>query len=239
MNTKENILAIPSKDRLRDESLQLLADAGLQLAISGRQLSAEAFLPEAGNFTLAFLRPKDIITLVGSGQIAAGIVGLDILEEAQLIPPSLESWKIQGAKALLKLGIGRCRLAAAVPAYTGIRSIQDLDWAVEDWGALTIATSYPKITERYFEDFGRRTERVVITRFLAGSVEAAPELGVANIITDLVETGTTLNDNLLREIGTIFESQAVLIASKDKDKSIQFVDAINNRLSMTLSAGTF
>lgn len=231
---KENILAIPSKDRLREETLRLLSDAGINFEIPGRQLAIEATLPEMGSFTVALMRPKDIIEMVGSGRIMLGIVGLDTLEEAKLMKPSLDSWKVQRVQALLKLGIGRCRLAAAAPENSGIKSIQDLDEAVERWGSLTIATSYPGITDRYFEEFGSRIGRAVITRYLAGSIEAAPALGLANIITDLVETGTTLKDNNLREVGTIFESQAVLITNGAREEPNQFIEAVKKRISATL-----
>lgn len=232
----ENILAIPSKDRLRDESLALLFNAGINVEIPGRQLAVETTLPEMGRFTVALIRPKDIIEMVGAGEIPIGIVGLDTLEEARLMGSSLDSWKVQNVEALLKLGIGRCRLATAALENSGIRSIQDLDEAVERWGSLTIATSYPRITDRYFEEFGRRVGRTVITRYLSGSVEAAPALGLANIITDLIETGATLKDNSLREIGTVFESEAVLITAIESDRRRDsFIGAIRRRLSRAIS----
>lgn len=232
----ENILAIPSKDRLKDESLQLLSVAGINVEIPGRQLAVEATLPEVGRFTVALMRPRDIIEWVGSGRIPLGIVGLDTLEEAKLMRPSFDSWKIQSAQALLKLGIGRCRLVAAAPVNSRMQSLKDLDEAAERNGALYIATSYPGITDKYLEDFRSRATRVVITRNLTGSVEAAPALGLANIITDLIETGTTLKDNNLREIGTIFESEAVLIAAMESDRRRDsFIGVIRRRLSSAIS----
>ena len=232
----ENILAIPSKDRLRDETLKLLSWAEFDIDIPGRQLTAGATLREVGGFTIALMRPKDIIEWVGSGKIPVGIVGLDTLEEARLMPPSPDSWKAQSVETLLKLGVGSCRLAAAASENSGIKSMQDLDEAVELWGSLTIATSYPRITDKYFEEFGGRVGRAVIIRALAGSVEAAPALGLANIITDLVETGTTIKDNNLIEIGTIFESQAILITTVESDRRRDsFIGAIRRRLARAIS----
>lgn len=235
MITKENILAIPSKGRFKDETLDLLASAGIELNIPGRQLTSESVLPETGRFTVALMRPKDVIGLVGSGKISAGIVGLDTLEEVRQKRLSSDSWEMQQNKTLLRLGIGRCRLATIVPEKSDVQSMQDLDKLFSRNGALYIATSYPNITSRYFAEVGRRTKSGISTRYLSGSVETAITLGFANLITDLVETGATLRENGLREIGTIFESEAVLITTRLPDQNrISFAEAIRDRLAKVI-----
>lgn len=258
MNTKENILAIPSKDRLRDETLKLLRWAEFDLEIPGRQLTVDATLRGVGSFTVALMRPKDIIERVGAGEIPAGIVGLDTLEETKLMKPSLDSWKAQNVEVLLKLGIGRCRLALAVPEESFIKSSQDLidevrlgrtvispdgrEYPFKRAGILPIATSFPGLTQRYFQNIAITSSEDPFRwmgfwpRDLTGSVEIAPALGIADVIADLVETGQSLKDNGLREVMTIFESQAVLIAAYESDRrGNSFIAALRRRLARTLS----
>lgn len=241
---KENILAVPSKDRLGEESLKLLSNTGVQFELPGRQLTTEANLPGVGSFTLALLRPKDIVKMVASGEIPLGITGQDTVEEYRL--------SLAGeVQTLLPLGIGRCRLVLAAPWYK-MMTKEDLENAynlgfykygfgprrgiIEQFSGKTIATSYPGITRRYFVDKGFENLELSIKE-LSGSVEAAPALGMANAISDLVETGRSLGDNRLKEIETIFKSQAILITNTEtKKEDNPFVDEMRNAIFKVLLA---
>ena len=106
---------------------------------------------------------------------------------------------------LLDMGFGRCRLSVAVPEGQGIDRVED----VPD-GSM-VATSFPHLTQKYFESRGKKVDVTVIS----GAAEVTPHLGVANLIVDLVSSGSTLKTNRLKEIAVIAESQAVLIANRE------------------------
>lgn len=254
---KENIFAIPSKDRLKKETLDLLSETGIKPDISGRQLSTKVIDPELGDFTVAFMRPKDIVRMVAIGEIPIGIAGLDTVMEYNLeaIGQSRwgEEWKLSKkdvyAQVLLKLGIGCCRLMMAAPLERGMISEQEFEeqgkdkntlWidAMEQFEGLVIATSYPNLTSRMFYELDNGpNDRCTnyTTKQLDGSVEIAPSLGLSDVICDIVETGTTLRENGLKEILTILKSEAVLITnSSNKKGSDRFVDKLRDRVFATL-----
>ncbi|MDO8573777.1 MAG: ATP phosphoribosyltransferase [Candidatus Daviesbacteria bacterium] len=251
---KENIFAIPSKERLKRETLELLSDSGIELDISGRQLSTKITDPKLGDFTVAFMRPKDIVRMVAVGEIPIGIAGLDTVEEYNLEALSRsdwgQEWKLKtGAQILLKLGIGRCRLMLAAPLDKDMVSEQEFEkqgkyknlvwkYALEQFEGFTIATSYPNLVSRMFYDLDngpddRNTSYTL--RQLNGSVEVAPSLGIADSVCDIVETGSTLQENGLKEILTILESEAVLVTDGSNQKgSNRFVDELRDRIFATL-----
>ncbi len=252
---KENIFAIPSKDRLNDESVDLLAQAGINVQIPGRQLSAETALPEVGRFTVALMRPKDIVKSVAAGEIQLGIAGLDTVEEGRLSLDQLdqaEQYRMSRervnrppnfnfTKILLGLEIGRTRLVLAAAENCGFKTEQEWWDSVKSWkGAderlrwLTVATSYPALTERFLRGLRPGLEDTDKTflqvKEMSGAIEVAPAIGLADAIADLVETGTTLEANGLVELTTIFESEAVLITSVNRRGESRMVDAIYRRL---------
>ena len=179
-------LALPNKGRLRTPTLDLLSAAGLSFEATDRALSVSV---DNADIDLLFVRTEDIAELVVDGVADVGITGIDLLAEAG---STLE--------VLLELGYGRCRLAAAVP------NASELD-KVDDFAGRRIATAHPIVTTRYFAAAG--IEVTVVP--LRGSVEVATKLGVAEGIVDLVSSGSTLRVNGLREIGTLLESEAVLV----------------------------
>ncbi len=259
---KENILAIPSKDRLRDESLNLMKSIAINfeytLGWSGiRNLTSEATLIVADansmreweRFTVALLRPKDIVEMVAASEIPLGIVGMDTVEEYSLSLRRNLPGDEKRVQTLLPLGIGVCRLVLAAPQESGIKTAQEFREAeqrgefvsrlsiptLEQFRGLTIATSYPRMLRRYFADayasLDTRDSMEFSIREMIGAVEAAPALGMAGAIADLVETGTSLRDNGLREIETIFESQAVLITNTQNKKGDDpFVDKVRDTI---------
>jgi ATP phosphoribosyltransferase len=183
-------LALPSKGRLAEPSMRLLADAGIQFETTGRTLHAQA---HDLDLDLLLARSDDIPVWAAAGDVDLGIAGQNqIVETGADVEP------------LLELGFGRCRLALAIPEGAAITTLADLDGA-------RIATSYPRTVAARLASAG--IEASVVT--LGGSVELAPRLHAADAIVDLVSSGDTLRQNGLVEVETLLESQAVLIARRD------------------------
>ena len=188
-------LAVQKSGRLTDPSLDLLARCGLKLSRGKDQLMGYG---ENMPFDILFVRDDDIPDLVQEDVCDLGLVGLNVIEEKRL------ELAARGAparfEALRTLDFGRCRLSLAVPAerrYDGPASLQ----------GQRIATTYPYMLGRFLQRHGVSAEIVT----LSGAVEIAPRLGRADLVCDLVSTGSTLQANHLREVETVLESHAVLI----------------------------
>lgn len=181
-------LAVQRKGRLTEDTLRLLQSIGLEFETYGQRL-----LTQTRNFPLSILfgRDDDIPGYVGFGTVDLGIVGRNLIYE-------------EGVEVveLAELGFGFCSLVVAVLRDSPYQTIDELS-------DKKIASSYPNSARRFFEDRGEHPE--VIT--LSGSVEVAPGLGLADSIVELTATGSTLILNDLRQIHTILESQAVLVAN--------------------------
>jgi ATP phosphoribosyltransferase len=181
-------IALPNKGRLAEDARELFAEAGLPVRARGeRALTASL----GGEFEAIFVRAGDVAEFVADGAADAGITGWDLVCESGR---TLES--------LLDLEFGRCRLVVAAREESGITRIADLD------GSPRVATSFPRVTRRYFEEAARPVEIVPVS----GAVEIAPHLGIADVVVDLTETGSTLRVNGLREIATVLTSTARLVA---------------------------
>lgn len=181
-------LALPNKGRLAEGARALLERAGLELESRGER-ALQATL--SGEFLALFVRAQDIPEFVADGAADMGITGRDLVEEAD-----------RGVETLLDLGFGRCRLVVAVKDESDVARVADLPDGVR------VATSFPGVTGRFFQEAGRAVELVPVS----GAAEIAPHLGVADVIVDLVSTGSTLKVNGLRELAPVMESTAVLIA---------------------------
>ncbi len=181
-------LAIQKSGRLSEDSLSLIRECGISFQSSTHKLKTEA-----SNFPLEilFLRDDDIPGYVRDGVADLGIVGQNVLEEAGCNELQVEA-----------LGFSKCRLALAVPRGEVYNSLADLS-------GRSIATSYPQLLGRYLAGQGVQAELHVIS----GSVEIAPSIGLADAVCDIVSSGSTLLGNGLREVETVFRSEAVLIAS--------------------------
>lgn len=190
-DTTRNLrIGIPSKGRLSELAGDLLRQAGLSFRRQERALFARVSgLP----IDLTFLRTDDIPTLCAEGAIDMGITGSDLLEEADA-----------KAEIRMRLGVGRCRLAICVPEDSDYGSVAELD-------GTRVATSFPSLTERYLARHQAKAHLVS----LSGSVEVMIQLGVADAIVDLVETGSTLAANRLRILDEIGQYETVLIQSGD------------------------
>ncbi|HEV2791943.1 MAG TPA: ATP phosphoribosyltransferase [Solirubrobacterales bacterium] len=185
-------LAVP-KGALFGETLDVLDGAGVDTA--ELRSGSRALIFETGEMTLVTVRPSDVPTYVESGAADLGITGKDVLLE--------QSDRV--VYELLDLGYGRCRMVLA--ARVGSDRLGE---AQRRLGMMRIATSYPRIAERYFESTGRQVELVEIK----GSVELAPLIGLGDGIVDLVATGRTLAENGLEVREEIVECTARLVANR-------------------------
>ena len=180
-------MALPSKGRLREPSWSLLEASGVAPQEPGERV-LQAHCRNA-DIDLLFVRADDVPEYVQDGVVDCGITGLDLVFEND-----------SDVEVLLRLGYGTCSLQAAV-------SMEDSANSVEDLEGRRIATSHPRIAAKILAERGVKAELVRV----AGSVEISPRLGLADAIIDLVSTGSTLRTNGLRSIGTLFESEAVLV----------------------------
>lgn len=191
-------IAIQSKGRLNEDSMKLLAEAGIKVGTSKRTL-----LTAAKNFPIEilFLRDDDIPETVADGVADIGIVGLNELKE-----------KNANVNIVRPLGFGGCRLSLAIP--------KEITYDNPSWfNNKKIATSYPHILQNYLQEQNIQAEIHVIT----GSVEISPSIGLADAIFDIVSSGSTLISNNLKEVERILESEAVIIATpglSDKKKDL-------------------
>ena len=205
-------LAIPNKGRLVEPTIGLLKDAGLVFEDHARSLVARV-----RNFDLdiLFVRTNDIIEFVSDGVADLGVTGDDLLAETSAELPRLRP-----------LGFGQCRLAAAVPTDSPLRSIADLS-------GLRVATAHPNTARRFFASAGVEVDVIPIS----GAVEVAPRLGLAEAIVDLVSTGSTLVMNGLRPIADVLASEAILVANPTAviERSAE-LDAIDTMLSAVIAA---
>lgn len=208
---KEVRLGLPSKGRMSAETLDLLKDCQLPVKqVNPRQYVAE--IPQLSNLKVWFQRPKDIVRKLVSGDFDLGIVGFDTYSEYGL-----------GSEDLIivheALGYGDCRLSLAIPNYgifENINSLKELaempQWTTEK--PLRVATGFTHVGPRFMKDKGLTH---VTFSTADGALEAAPAMGIADAILDLVSSGTTLKENNLKEIegGVVLNSQAVLVARKE------------------------
>jgi ATP phosphoribosyltransferase len=182
-------IAVQSKGRLYEETMELLGEAGIKMTAVKRTL-----LVPSRNFPveLLFLRDDDIPDSVATGTADIGIVGLNEVLEKQ-----------KKVSILKNLGFSKCRLSLAIPKraeYNG------LSW----FNNRKIATSYPEILGEFLKKNGIKADIHVIS----GSVEIAPGIGLADAIFDIVSSGSTLISNSLVEVETVLNSEAVLIGSE-------------------------
>lgn len=199
-------IAIQKSGRLYEDSVQLLKECGIDLRNVKDRLKTES-----DNFPLEvfFLRDDDIPQYVEDGVADIGIVGQNVLLEKNKEVESVE-----------ELGFGKCRLAIAIPRgqeYDGVQSLQ----------GKRIATSYPFLVNGYLSKYQVNAD----IHEISGSVEIAPGIGLADVVADLVSSGSTLFMNGLREVETILKSQAVLIRNKTlRTEQLQLLDKLLFRI---------
>ncbi|GJL96265.1 MAG: ATP phosphoribosyltransferase [Hyphobacterium sp.] len=217
--TKRMRLAIQSKGRLSDGSLELLGKAGVRFSNN-----RESLWRPAANFDLDLMmvRDDDIPSLVLGGAADYGIVGENVLAELQVDEPRFNELEI-----VLPLSFASCRLDVAAPDAQGWTQLSDLD-------GKRIATSYPALTRSAFTDAGIQVDIIE----MKGSVEVAPRLGIADAICDLVSSGATLKANNLKSIATLLDSQAVMIRPQTgrEDETDNTAETLMHRLGGVMAS---
>lgn len=187
-------IAVQSKGRLFDDTMNLLAEADIKVS-SGRR----TLLVQSQNFPLEvlYLRDDDIPQSVASGVADIGVVGENEFVE-----------RGEDAEIISRLGFSKCRLSLAIPKDI---NYQGLAW----FNGKKIATSYPNILRHFMEQHGINAEIHVIT----GSVEISPGIGLADGIFDIVSSGSTLVSNNLSEVEVVMQSEALLIGNKNMSQA--------------------
>jgi ATP phosphoribosyltransferase len=208
---REVRLALPSKGRLAEQALELLSNAGMSVhKPNPRQY--QATIPNLPGLTVLFQRPGDIVVSVRDGSVDFGITGWDVVDERRgndgkviVIHPAL--------------GFGFCSLHAIVPeTWEHVNCMADLLQVRGQMNRpLHIATKFPNLTEKFLSRYRLQDSELI---FSEGTLEIAPTIGYADLIIDLVSTGTTLRDNRLKQLedGEILASQACLIANRESLK---------------------
>jgi len=198
-------IAVQKSGRLYDDSISLLKECGIDLRNVKDRLKTES-----DNFPLEvfFFRDDDIPQYVEDGVADIGIVGQNVLQE-----------KCKEAEVVEKLGFGKCRLSLAIN--------RNEEYVANYLQGKRIATSYPVLLQKYLDE-NKITAEI---HEISGSVEIAPGIGLADVICDLVSSGSTLFMNGLKEVETILESQAVLVKNKGlNEQQLQLVDKLLFRI---------
>jgi ATP phosphoribosyltransferase len=200
-------LALPSKGRIGDDSLSFLQEAGLRVhKPNPRQF--EASIPALPGLSVLFQRAGDIVVSVRTGSVDFGISGWDAVRERAGEDGSILTLHKE-------LGFSHCTLNVIVPEdWRAVSTMAKLRiWGESLGRPLRVATKFPNLTQEFFSEHGINDARLIDSE---GTLEVAPAIGYADLISDLVSSGTTLRDNRLRRLedGEILSSQACLIANR-------------------------
>jgi ATP phosphoribosyltransferase len=216
-------LALPSKGILAESALELLADVGLHV-YKPNPRQYRATIPSLPGVTVLLQRPGDIVVSVRDGSVDFGITGWDVVAERRgangdvlVIHPAL--------------GFGHCALNVIVPeTWEQVNTMADLPGLSRHLGRpIRVATKFPNLSRAFCSERGLPDVELI---FAEGTLEIAPTIGYADLIIDLVSTGTTLRDNRLKTLadGLVLQSQACLVANKARLKSSPQVLAIAKQL---------
>jgi len=206
-------LALPSKGRLKEQALELLAKAGLPVEMPGDDRKYRARIAGRPDIDVAFLSASEIAGELGQAAVDLGITGEDLLRE------TVADWEAR-ARIAARLGFGRADVVVAVPeVWFDVDTMTDLDDVAADFRQrhgrrLRIATKYWRLTQQFFSHkHGIQVYRIVES---LGATEGAPATGSADVIVDITTTGSTLRANHLKILsdGVILESEACLVASR-------------------------
>ena len=205
-------IAIPSKGRLNQPSIQVLQNAGINILRKERTYVSETSDPR---FEAVFARALDVPIYIQYGATDLGLTGHDVILEREA-----------DVHELLDLGFGKSRLVVAVPENLAINSINDVP------AVARVATEYPNLCQKYFDSVGKQVEILVVR----GTAELAPKLELAQIIVDITETGETLRKNKLKVIATVLDSSCRLACNRISYRV--FESEINELLGKLRSGGT-
>jgi ATP phosphoribosyltransferase len=205
-------IAIQKSGRLNEESLQILKDCGISIDNGKDQLKASS-----RNFPMEvfYLRNGDIPQYLRDGVVDIAIIGENVLIE-----------KGEDISIAEKLGFSKCKVSLAVPKSFKYKSIKDLE-------GKRIATSYPNTVINYLKDKGVNADLHIIS----GSVEIAPNIGLADAICDIVSSGSTLFKNNLKEVEVMLTSEAVLAVSPNiSEERRELLEKLQFRIQSVLRA---
>lgn len=206
-------LGVPSKGRLREQSLKVLERAGLKVTLASDDRTYRASTDDG--IEIAFLSASEIAGEIGRGTVDLGITGEDVLRE------KTADWETR-TEIVARLGFGHADVIVAVPdIWLDVETMADLDDVASDFRQrhgrrLRIATKYWRLTQQFFSQLhGIQVYRIVES---LGATEGAPVAGSADIIVDITSSGSTLRANHLKILddGVILRSQACLVASRKK-----------------------
>jgi len=203
-------IAVQKSGRLHDDSMKILKDIGISIDNGKDQLKASA-----RNFPLEvfYLRNGDIPQYLRDGVVDAAIIGENVLIE-----------KGNDITIIEKLGFSKCRVSIAIPKSSTYKTVSDLS-------GKRIATSYPNTVKQYLKKKGIELDIHIIN----GSVEIAPNIGLADAICDIVSSGSTLFKNNLKEVEVLFRSEAVLASTTFiNDKKKQILDKLQFRIQSVI-----
>ncbi|EIN12272.1 ATP phosphoribosyltransferase [Punctularia strigosozonata HHB-11173 SS5] len=220
------LFAIPKKGRLHEKCLELLVGADIQFR---RHARLDVCLVKNHPIALVFLPASDIPSFVGKGNVDLGITGHDVILEAEMQAHVTE---------VLRLNFGKCALQVQVPESGPYQTIESLS-------GKRIVTSFEVLAGQYFKEVdqrvGKKEGEGTIIEYVGGSVEAACSLGLADGIVDLVESGDTMRAAGLHAIGTLLESEAVLIKSTNSKSPnhAPIIDLITRRIAGVVAASRY
>lgn len=207
-------IAVPSKGRISEPSIDILEKAGLGLIDkNNRKLISKTFNE---NIEVMFARASDIPEFVSDGVADMGITGVDLIKENEA-----------DVCELLDLRFGQTKFVLAAPEESNINGVDDIK---DD---MKVATEFPVLTQKYLQEKGLNLKIIK----LSGSTEAAPFIGIADMITDLTSTGTTLKMNHLEIIDTIMDSTIKLIANHDSlNEKRELIESVSTSIKGVLDA---
>ncbi len=217
MSSKKLVLAIPSKGRLKDATVELFAKAGMNITKTGNERGYQGHVEGYENIDVLFSSASEIPYQLRSGRVHLGVTGEDLVKESIY---NLDYY----IKFVSELGFGHADVVVAVPeCWLDVNSMQNLEEVTAQFHALhgrriRVATKYKMLTRRYFSSKGIIGYRVVES---LGATEGVPASGAAELIVDITSTGQTLAANNLKILkdGVILKSQANLVSSKVADWS--------------------
>jgi ATP phosphoribosyltransferase len=208
-------LALPSKGRLKDATVELLREAGYPIRLPENERRYRAGIDGLDGLEVTFLSASEIARELDRGSIDLGVTGEDLVRE------TIPDWESR-VEIAARLGFGHADVVVAVPEiWFDVSTMADLDDVAADFRhrhsrRLRIATKYWRLTQQFFsQKHGIQVYRIVES---LGATEGAPAAGSADIIVDITSTGSTLKANHLKVLddGVILRSQACLVVAKKK-----------------------
>lgn len=216
-NPDHCLFGVPKKGRLHKQVTDMLQGAGVEYH---REPRLDIAICKDLDMTMVFLPASDIPKYVGEGNVDIGVTGIDMVEESEL-----------EVERVMDLGFGKCRLCVQAPVANKVTDVKTL-------AGKRIVTSFPSLTKKFFDPLDEEMGVTTNIRFVSGSVEAACGLGLADAVVDLVETGTTMKAAGLEIVGTVLETESVLITNPNT-KHRDMVDLLQHRIEGFITSKKF